>query len=600
LTGDKTISCPASELREQAEAIYLEAQSRHPSAPEDALSGEVTGQLIHDLRVHQIELEMQNDELRCSQLALDNARVRLFELYDLAPIGYCTISESGQILQANLNAATLLGVERGSLVGQTFSRFVAASAADRYHLYRRQLLDNGQSQGCDLLMVKNDGTSFWGQLDAACARDDDGAPVIRLVLGDISERKQAEAELEQYRAHLEELVVSRTVQLAGSRDLAEAANRAKSTFLSNMSHELRTPMNGIMGMTHLALRRATDPQQIECLTKSMSASKHLLAIINNILDIARIEADRIVLAEEDFSLAQVIDDALRMQDEPARLKGLQLTCEIASTLPGRLCGDALRLEQILLNYLGNAIKFSEFGQILIRACALQDDATGVLLRIEVSDQGIGLSPEQQSRIFQPFAQADVTSTRKNGGTGLGLVISQRLARLMGGDAGVVSEAGVGSTFWLNVRLRRALKPPASDDSPPADAARETLAKNFGGLRVLVAEDDSVGQEVARFLLEDAGLFADVVSDGLEALERAPGGYALILMDMQMPVMDGVEATRAIRQLPGMAAIPIIAMTASAFDQDRQRCLAAGMNDHIGKPVSADALYARLLYWLQQT
>jgi PAS domain S-box-containing protein len=441
-------------------------------------------------------------------------------------------------------------------------------------------------------------------------RDGAGAP-LRVVgtLMDISARKQAETELTQHRHHLEELVFDRTVELAESRDAAEAANRAKSIFLANMSHELRTPMNGIMGMTDLALRRATDPKQIDWLQKSEIAAKHLLSVINDILDISQIESERLVLEEKNLVLAEIIDDALHMQDEPARAKGLSLSRDIDPDLPDLLYGDAMRLRQIVLNFTGNAIKFSERGQITVRVSVAEEDSLSVLLRIEVSDQGIGISPEQQARLFHAFTQADGSSSRKYGGNGLGLIISRRLARLMGGDVGVISELGVGSTFWVTVRLRRAVEGQAAE-TPSVNAAdatepfvtpREVLARDFRGTRVLVVEDDPMNQEVAGCLLEAVGLVPVVANNGQEALELVrAGSYALILMDMQMPVMNGIEATRAIRQLPGRSAIPILAMTASAFGEDRDTCLAAGMNDHIGKLVDPDPLYETLLRWLKKS
>jgi two-component system sensor histidine kinase/response regulator len=273
------------------------------------------------------------------------------------------------------------------------------------------------------------------------------------VIVDVTRRKTTEAELEQHRLHLEKLVLSRTAELAAAKDAAEAASRAKSVFLANMSHELRTPMNGIMGMTSLALRRASDPKQVDQLKKSLGAAERLLATINDILDIAKMEADQMTLDETNFSVARLIDESLQAEDARARAKGLRLVAEISQGLPDQLCGDPLRLKQIVLNFINNAIKFSEQGQIVVRADIVAEDRLSAMLRIEVADEGIGIRPDQQAGLFQAFTQVDGSSTRKYGGSGLGLVISRRIARLMGGDTGVVSELGQGSRFWVTVRLR---------------------------------------------------------------------------------------------------------------------------------------------------
>jgi PAS domain S-box-containing protein len=393
------------------------------------------------------------------------------------------------------------------------------------------------------------------------------------------------------------------IELEAARDAAEAASRAKSTFLANMSHELRTPMNGILGMTDLALRHTEDPKLKDQLGKVIQSSKHLLHVINDILDISKIEAERLQLEHVDFRLGEILENIVRLIGQKATQKGLKLLIDLEVGLPTRrFSGDPMRLGQILLNLAGNALKFTASGAITLRCRLIEETPDSVLLRWEVADTGIGIEPAAQARLFTAFEQADNSMTRKYGGTGLGLAISQRLVKMMGGEIGVESTPGQGSTFWFSVRLGKT----GSDAVSPAptlavQSADERLQSQFAGTRVLLAEDEPVNQEVSRGLLEDVGLVVDLAEDGAEALALAQQNrYALILMDMQMPKLNGLDATREIRALSGYAETPILAMTANAFDEDRQICIDAGMNDHIGKPVDSQVLYETLLKWLMQS
>ena len=413
---------------------------------------------------------------------------------------------------------------------------------------------------------------------------------------------EREAELNQHRHHLESLVEERTAALSIAKEAAETANRAKSSFLANMSHELRTPMNAIMGMTDLALRRASDAKQIDQLHKVNNASHHLLSVINNILDISKIEAERLTLEQIDFRLGSVLENLSSLLSQKASGKGLRLLIDIAPELANRsLCGDPLRLGQILLNLTGNALKFTTQGSVSIRVQISEERPADLLLRFDVSDTGIGISPEDQKRLFTAFEQANGSTTRQYGGTGLGLAICKRLAQMMGGSIGIESDPGVGSNFWFTVRLSKSTQPLAVSILPSTAAAETRIKQRYNGARVLLAEDEPINQEVSRGLLEEVGLVVDLAADGLLAVDMAKAtNYALILMDMQMPLLDGVDACKAIRLCPGRANTPILAMTANAFEEDRQRCFEAGMNDHIAKPVDPDLLFETLFKWLEKT
>jgi len=387
-------------------------------------------------------------------------------------------------------------------------------------------------------------------------------------------------------------------EMARARDKAEAANAARGRFLAHMSHELRTPMNAIVGLTHLLRADAQDPVQQARLARVSDAAGHLTHVLDDTLDLAKIDAGRLELETTDFSLRALLTRCADLVRPQIQAKGLALQVD-ASGVPDALCGDPVRLSQALLNLLANAVKFTDQGGVALRAELLARDDKGLRLVLRVRDTGIGIRPEHIGRLFTPFGQAEASTTRRFGGTGLGLAITQRLAELMGGDVQVTSQPGVGSEFQLTVQLREGSPDAAAAACQPADAAA-TLRRLGSRVRLLLADDNPINRDVTRELLQSLGLQVDTAANGRLALDQATRQhYDLVLMDMQMPEMDGLEATRRLRALPRSAHTPVIAMTASAFSDDRAACLAAGMNDHVAKPVDPGVLFAALLRWLPQ-
>jgi signal transduction histidine kinase/ABC-type amino acid transport substrate-binding protein len=547
---------------------------------------------------------------------LVSEQARAQAILDAIPDLLFEVDADGCIRSYHSPRTDLLAAPPAVFLGQTFAQALPPDVAAVCFAAMHEATTTGLSAGKQYVLELG-GVQHYFELSVSRKAPEPGQKSSFVFLArDITERKRAENELVRSKDNLEQVVEERTADLSLAKQAAEAANRAKSSFLANMSHELRTPMNAIMGMTTLAMRRAEDPKLRDHLSKIDRASEHLLSVINDILDISKIEADRLTLEQVPFELASVLEKVSSLVGQRVAEKGLTLSIEQSPALAHlQLKGDPLRLSQVLLNFAGNAVKFTESGAITVRTEVVAEGPDHVVLRFEVEDTGVGLTAESQTRLFTAFEQADGSMTRKYGGTGLGLAISKRLVELMGGKVGVVSSLGQGSKFWFTVRLGKTVVDNIARFSGAATAApfvapvsvqespEERLKAGFTGRRILVAEDEPVSQEVSRWLLENVGLSVDLAENGVTAVElagQAQAPYALILMDMQMPKLNGLEATQMIRALPGYAATPIIAMTANAFDEDRKVCLEAGMNDHIGKPIEAKLLYETVFKWLSRS
>ncbi|HQS57064.1 MAG: hypothetical protein B7Y56_01155 [Gallionellales bacterium 35-53-114] len=498
---------------------------------------------------------------------------KLVSIFENAPDAFIQLDNNGFITNWNDNAANIFGYAKAEVIGKPFNMIMPDRRLDLNVNYCKCYVKSEDYSVIGIIREvvgqRKDGSFFPAELKTGEVVLG-GSSTYIVSVRDITERKDSEA------------------QLTHAMEVAEAANLAKSAFLSNMSHEIRTPMNSIIGMSQLALKTHLNARQHDYLTKIDYSAHHLLDLINDILDFSKIEANKLELETLDFSLDTVFKNLSGQLAHSASGKGLLLKFDLDQRLSVPLRGDPLRLTQVLLNYVGNAIKFTNRGEIVVRARVLEEGDDYFQVRLEVQDTGIGLNPEQIEKLFQAFHQADTSTTRRYGGTGLGLVISKQLAELMGGAVGVESNPGEGSTFWFTARL---------DKGDKLLANVQEHAPNFELLKdanILLVEDNLFNQQVAVEMLREVGAGVTIANNGREAIDfLLKRHYDCVLMDVQMPVMDGLEATRQIRAMPAIADTHIIAMTANAGKGDRALCFAAGMNNFISKPVFPDQLYANV-------
>ncbi|MFU2487194.1 ATP-binding protein [Thauera sp. WH-1] len=512
------------------------------------------------------------------------AEARFRVIFEQAPLGVVLLdSDSGRITEANPRFAEIVGRPVASLTGLDPARITHPEDVHA-GLDELERLRDGASADYRLnkRYLRPDGSTVWASLTGAPVQvDSEQAPRHLVIVEDISERKEMEERLRQATA------------------TAEAANAAKSEFLAHMSHEIRTPMNAVLGLAQVLEREPLAPGQRDMVERIRSAGQSLLAILNDVLDLSKIEAGQLRIEPRPFELGVLLANVDSLMGQAARAKGLALHVEAARAPQEPLLGDGLRIEQVLFNLTGNAIKFTERGEVTVQVDARDTGDQGLRLRVEVRDTGIGIAPEVLGRLFAPFAQADAGIARRFGGTGLGLSICKRLVELMGGEIGVDSQPGTGSTFWFELPLQR-LSADQMRSLAPRPVTRPS-GPRLQGAHLLVVDDSAMNRDLVERALRLEGATATLAADGQQAvqlLKTRPQGFDAVLMDVQMPVMDGLSATRAIRAELGLHDLPVIAFTAGVRDAQQAAARAAGANDVLPKPMDLEQMAVLLTQWVR--
>ncbi len=549
--------------------------------------------VAQDVSLLQVAADLTGEALQrqMAEQALQEREARMRAILHALPDVVFLVDREGRFQDCYSNDPNLLTMAPEQFVGRSLSELFPEEVAEPALEAIRRALDTGHLQPFETPLLHP--LTGWRYYEARIVPHGDNTVVA--VVRDITERKQAEAALAEMNAQLERALVQ-AQELAVA---AEAASHAKSEFLASMSHEIRTPMNGIIGMTELLLSTPLNEEQRDYLKTLRSSADLLLSILSDILDIAKIEAGKMVLESVPTDLREVVQDTVKLFMPRAQEKELVLRAEVAEDLPNAVLTDPMRLRQILANLVNNAIKFTEQGGVVVRAELLRREAERAWVRLSVEDTGIGIPPERLHAIFEAFTQADSSTTRRYGGTGLGLTICKRLAELMGGHIDVRSEVGKGSTFWVDLPLPVVQAAAEPVHAPTASVEQQPLPT---GLRILLVEDNEVNRKGAVRMLQKLGCEVDIAADGHQAIDKtAQHRYDIVFMDVYMPGMDGYEATRLIRQreeATGSHQV-IIAMTANAMEGDRERCLQAGMDDYLAKPFREADLRQTIARWVTQ-
>jgi len=575
---DKSLSTAAADLRRHAEErLQAKTAKRHPPRTEEEAQ-----RLVHELEVYQIELEMQNAELRQASDELETMLEKYTDLYDFAPVGYFNLNRNGTIGAANLTGAGFFEIERSWLIGRRFADFIPAETRPAFAACLEKVFTSPTKEACEATLLREGNSPLFVQIEAVAAAS---GQECRIALIDITGRKQAAEALRREKEAEEALR-----KLRQEKETAEATARAKSQFLANMSHELRTPMNGILGMLQLTLEEDLAPVPRDYLETALGSARSLLRILNDILDMARIEAGKLSIEEHPFSVRKCVAEAADIFTPEVQRKGLDFAVSVVEEVPDTVIGDQLRLRQVLTNLIGNAIKFTKEGKVSVRVTAGRTTTNGKRkFTFAVADSGIGIPDDKKNLLFRPFSQVDASHSRSFGGTGLGLAISREILELMGGTLSCESAEMVGSTFSFTIPLAETRLESGALSAFESQSAEMTTPVGMEEKipRILFAEDDPVNRQVFGIMLKQSNYNIDLAENGLMAVEMwEKAEYDLVLMDVQMPWLDGFEATRAIREKEKVRGghTLIVAVTAHAHKEDEKRCLAAGMDAYISKPI----------------